>query len=873
MMFLNSGRFMNAVCVLLLFVSFGVIGQAFVFPHPSVDSSHIHKRGRTSFAKVEPLKVTLLDSSGGGGQGGTPPDLDREQLAVDFFSHPYFYDGDIGDAQAASATRACKFESKKVKEVLALFEKDNEYFVLPGIEAAKVLPYITVQTLEERLEEQIVCVTDKDEVKLVTQRFVPLVSSQALVRGTTSPQGILETRNQPLCFALGASGSGKTFFALKHAATFGVRETGLKCVTVYLQPAGLSSFRESKDPSDLMKAIRGAIKMEYGMEFEKLDMHLSLVLDEAGSLSLDQHFEDQQAVSAVITELRKLATSVRLVICGTGVTADNFSSEDDAFKFRMKRWEKEDLVSVVSFLFGKRRRDKSFQTTVPSEIAEGLEIVYSILNQPTLSALSTNPRMAWFLLSAIFRWDEEFLPRLPTCTWQDRMRDWSPLLVASVVASYVKNNALRSLSIEARARVAACVLYCVESCRRTGEPVAPTFVGLTDARRMKATALSLIDLNVEPRKGVKSFVNPEEKCAALVSPAITVLLFVLLGIPVDVLSNWKAQELVSALYKYRSLLFDSLERFQKGYDELLKSVQQSWAERKDCLPADVEGKLNQHETKVFNDEINAGTSALISEFDVRLGKLRLVRVPRAVPGKNSGTMFLMPKLVGDDIWLNGGKAPFADVIARYWLGRAFSCDADKDTVLIDASVELRKCGLLKGLPKNHQGVVILRVLLATWKGKPDAKKPGMGGPNKQANSMGPIDTLDNVEYLQITKKDEEWEVNDALSEPFALPSRTVFPGITVVFSTNAATIKLKCSVKTGADVAVANEEKNLAIPGSEPGERAPVKKEPTSFTINLSNDKLDNEGRPMFVTAEETLLWEKFKGTFQNKVDVRFLFT
>jgi hypothetical protein len=115
---------MNAVCVLLLFVSFGVIGQAFVFPHPSVDSSYIHKRGRTSFAKVEPSKVTLFDSSSGS-QGGTPPDLDREQLAVDFFSHPYFYDGDIGDAQAASATRACKFESKKVKEVLALFEKDK----------------------------------------------------------------------------------------------------------------------------------------------------------------------------------------------------------------------------------------------------------------------------------------------------------------------------------------------------------------------------------------------------------------------------------------------------------------------------------------------------------------------------------------------------------------------------------------------------------------------------------------------------------------------------------------------------------------------------------------------------------------------------
>jgi hypothetical protein len=733
-----------------------------------------------------------------------------------------------------------------------------------------------VQTLEERLEEQIVCVTDKDEVKLVTQRFVPLASSKALVRGTTSPQGILETRSQPLCFALGTSGSGKTFFALKHAATFGVRETGLKCVTVYLQPAGLSSFRESKDPSDLMSAIRKAIKMEYGMEFEKLDMHQSLVLDEAGSLSLDQHFEDQQAVSAVITELRKLATSVRLVICGTGVTADNFDSKDDAFKFRMKRWEKEDLVSVVSFLFGRRRRDSSLQTTVPSEIAEGLEIVDSILNQPVLSALSTNPRMAWFLLSAIFRWDEEFLPRLQTCTWQDRMRDWSPLLVASVVASYVKQNALRSLSIEARARVAACVLYCVETCGHIGEPVAPTFVGLTD-RRMEATALSLIDLNVEPRKGVKSFVKPEEKCAALVSPAITVLLFVLLGIPVDVLSYWKAQELVITLYKYRSLVFDSLEQFQKGCEELQKSVHQSWAERQDCLPTDVEGKMNQHETKVFNDEINAGTSALISEFDVRLGKLRLVRVPKAVPGKNSGTTFLMPKLVGDDIWLNGGKAPFADVIARYWLGLVFSCDADKDTVLIDASAELRKCGPVKGLPKDHQGVVILRGLLATWKGKSDAKKQGMGGPNTQANSMGPIDTLDNVEYLQITTKDEEWEVKDAFSEPFALPSRTVFPGITVVFSTNAATIKLKCSVKTAANVAVTSEEKILTIPRfkdcPKPGERARVKKEPASFTIYLTNDKLDNEGRPMFVTAEETLLWEKFKGTFQNKVDVRFLFT
>jgi hypothetical protein len=195
--------------------------------------------------------------------------------------------------------------------------------------------------------------------------------------------------------------------------------------------------------------------------------------------------------------------------------------------------------------------------------SDGIGIVDAILNQPALSALSTNARAAWFLLAAIFRLNKGLLP---LNSWRDRLAEWTPLLVSTVAASYVKQNALRQLSNEERRRLAASVLHCIETCRRAGDPVAPMFVGLTNMK-MESLALALIELNVEYVEGVKKFACTEEKCAALLSPATTLLLFFMLGIPAGIMSSSKTQELTTALYMYRSLVFDRLKQFCEDCDQ------------------------------------------------------------------------------------------------------------------------------------------------------------------------------------------------------------------------------------------------------------------------------------------------------------------
>ena len=90
-----------------------------------------------------------------------------------------------------------------------------------------------------------------------------------------------------------------------------------------------------------------------------------------------------------------------------------------------------------------------------------------------------------------------------------------------------------------------------------------------------------------------------------------------------------------------------------------------------------------------------GTTAL----DNDLAKLMLVRVRQRVPPTYYKSSFGVPKFTKDVIWINGYKAPFADVIAPYKL---IQCkhSIGKKPVKVDLSDELRKCGLLRNNNPN-----------------------------------------------------------------------------------------------------------------------------------------------------------------------------
>jgi hypothetical protein len=220
----------------LFLVSFCLIGRSQAFLSPFAHSIHAHWSSPTKFWKT----FTFAGDK-------NAPELNYTQLAADFFSDPYFYRGNDEVARATATEREELFGVKTVQEVLHLVETRDVDVNACFMDSAALQPYAAMKPLEDRLHQQIVCVTDFNEVERLTERFVPLWSSSGLVNVTVSPQGILGKRAEQLCFVLGPSGSGKTFFALKYAATYGLHQAGLKYATVYLQHI-CQSFQLARTP-------------------------------------------------------------------------------------------------------------------------------------------------------------------------------------------------------------------------------------------------------------------------------------------------------------------------------------------------------------------------------------------------------------------------------------------------------------------------------------------------------------------------------------------------------------------------------------------------------------------------------------------------
>ena len=64
-----------------------------------------------------------------------------------------------------------------------------------------------------------------------------------------------------------------------------------------------------------------------------LDMHLCVIIDEAGDLDIKDWFEDKNMLMKLCNEAEKLATTVAVVVSGTALTGREMSSVDDAFFF------------------------------------------------------------------------------------------------------------------------------------------------------------------------------------------------------------------------------------------------------------------------------------------------------------------------------------------------------------------------------------------------------------------------------------------------------------------------------------------------------------------------------------------------------------
>jgi hypothetical protein len=219
--------------------------------------------------------------------------------------------------------------------------------------------------------------------------------------------GGLEQRDRKISVVIGTSGAGKTFFALKYLPGFRSPK-GMGTVGLYLHAADTGAFCAGDVAINMAADIR-AMNMAADIRSKlsqvdalrqapplpaKLNMHVCVILDEAGNSDLQGWFEHKENLTLLHEQIQKnLAESVMLVVAGTGVTGTYLDSQSDAYKFRMRPWGSADVVKYL-LREGEDQLDLNGRETVQ-------EVVDAIFDQPKLRALVTNARSTHYMIEAI----------------------------------------------------------------------------------------------------------------------------------------------------------------------------------------------------------------------------------------------------------------------------------------------------------------------------------------------------------------------------------------------------------------------------------------------------------------------------------------
>jgi hypothetical protein len=386
--------------------------------------------------------------------------------AKDFFASPEFYDGSEEVAALYAKKREEKFGDASAWSVLSQFKTEvqvKDYFKSTGIYPCAVLEYVHVKQIEDALHDQeIVALNAESEIDLIHQRYVRVYLPDPL---HDVDSRIHASMSLPFFWVFGATGIGKTFYAVKQAAKFDMDKLlQTKYVTFYLKPFDLKFFKKNKDMGELAGWIKASIVEKYG-RFDKLAMHVSVVLDDACSPC--GSFESARELRSLLYELEKFTNKVRLVIVGARV--------------HRVYWRREGEATYLGPWCQQR-----LQTLAASQFQIDKNAVDSILGKPVLKALTTDARSAWLLFQAV----------RDNCPVDnvDEMSCSVPLLSVSVIESYIEATGLKQLSEAARRRVAAWVLYKVEDAKTRFNRSMVEFEGLPNEKEVNV-AFSLISLN------------------------------------------------------------------------------------------------------------------------------------------------------------------------------------------------------------------------------------------------------------------------------------------------------------------------------------------------------------------------------------------
>jgi hypothetical protein len=585
-------------------------------------------------------------------------------LAREFYAHPYFYANATSDyyqAKLASdsnyGSRLHMFRDYTVQEIWTWslrIDNVKDWFSKVGIHGEQVFSY-GPYTIEDKLHDRIIPLSGFDEIDRAEEQFVPLDSWNRLL--FWAYLGLWNTKD--VLYICGPCGSGKTQLSVKVAATRALHKLPLH-TTIYVKLTEIKF--NATDHKGLMKWIQDElsnIHPDYDRN-KKLKMHVTLVLDDATSASLDGLFGVDENAPHIYTLMGEvLAESVRLIFCGAGVTTKQPAAENVTM-IRMSHWTETDVRMVAT---------KRFQ--LPSNVVD------AILADGVLASLTKNARLACILLATA----EQIYSANHSAkvTVFEGIGDLVPDIIRVTVDKFIDQSFLKRLNPLLRRRLAALVFYMAAQARlevRKPGGVSGLYIpereGLVDGLQDMACEFmrwnvrfvhgepSRISNQPQPHLIVYGMLNTGLKFTPLfdnsepsgiVSPPLAIVLSTVLGASPTV---WVGE--------HSAGLFALQAQAISGVAQYLKAS-------KDC----------RHDAR--------------NELDKSLRSLSLVKSRKRVPEPRAGASSLsIPLLPGTATWMNAHGAPFADVIAPFVLYKR--CGRHGNGA-VDIFEELMKCGLLK----------------------------------------------------------------------------------------------------------------------------------------------------------------------------------
>jgi hypothetical protein len=629
------------------------------------------------------------------------PVYDASALALEVFSNPYFYDDDDALAEKMREKRERVFRPgttieqvrrEYINDFLRLatdigpcsFERVVNYFVSANVPIERLLA-----------EREIVPL----DGTLLKSGEIPTYNERRVKGGVPTTIEILnelqssDKRTYRLCYVLGSSGSGKTFFCLEHLRDFR-NDDAMDSVTLYFKAAGLEGasavdYSSPDAPRQMADAIKERVGLWVRLYIRRvwdmsapLAMHVCLVLDEAGATPTQGFFDDKAKVINLLVAIdaAKIAQSVFVVACGAGLRSQTFESVKEAYYVRMKPWKRSDVEKVIG-----QFADKGYMKVRESDSASTVaEAIYKI---SLLDELTTNARSAYFMVQGIASATSQ-TQTLRHLGWQAHLSALVPGVVNDVVYKYTDSNGIQGLSEDQRILVAAWVMGGLSELK-PGAVDLPVFPGLNAIEA--AVANQMLEFNVQRSNNTLSLVRGEDFSAS-VTPAIAIVLFNMASVFTSLVPGWRGEEEVAALFAAKEAI---LERWSKHID----ANEEARARY---------GPSRDERTEILQKE---DLSRLEHDFVASLKQVSVYRL-RSQVQSSKGAEVTIPMVSKHSILVNAERATFADVVAPYLFLQTKHTSAPRNMVVVNMPVELGKCCLLKRSVNDRA----LRGILALWDG-------------------------------------------------------------------------------------------------------------------------------------------------------------